>query len=136
MQSKHGDIIFWDKSLKYIFTQKEINMRQRRWLELIKDYDLSLQYQPGKANVVADALSRKAFVNGLTKGELPDDLCKQFKELRLEIVPEGHLMSLDVQPTLLDKIREVQKTDKEIEEIKKNIDQGKAKKFHEDEQGT
>ena len=111
-------------------------MRQRRWLELIKDYDLSLQYHPGKANVVADALSRKAFVNGLTKGELPDDLCKQFKELRLEIVPEGHLMSLDVQPTLLDKIKEAQKTDKEIEEIKERISQGKAKSFHMDEQGT
>jgi hypothetical protein len=46
------------KSLKYIFTQKELNLRQRRWLELIKDYDLSIQYHPWKANVVADALSR------------------------------------------------------------------------------
>ena len=47
------------KSLKYIFTQRELNMRQRRWLELIKDYDLDIVYHPGKANVVADALSRK-----------------------------------------------------------------------------
>ena len=47
------------KSLKYIFTQKELNMRQRRWLELIKDYDLDIVYHPSKANVVADALSRK-----------------------------------------------------------------------------
>src|SRR4051812_9290924 len=111
-------------------------MRQRRWLELIKDYDLSLQYHPGKENVVADALSRKVFINGLTKGELPDDLCAQFRDLRLEIMPEGHLMSLDVQPTLLDKIKEAQKTDKEIEEIKEKIGQGKAKSFHEDEQVT
>ncbi|WVZ52311.1 hypothetical protein U9M48_003384, partial [Paspalum notatum var. saurae] len=50
-------------SLKYIFTQNELNMKQRRWLELIKDYDLEIHYHPGKANVVADALSRKSYVN-------------------------------------------------------------------------
>jgi len=47
------------KSLKYIFTQSELNMRKRRWLELIKDYDLAVHYHPGKANVVSDALSHK-----------------------------------------------------------------------------
>ncbi|KAL0559074.1 hypothetical protein IC582_003663 [Cucumis melo] len=52
--------IFTDhKSLKYFFTQKELNMRQRRWLELVKDYDCEILYHPGKANVVPDALSRK-----------------------------------------------------------------------------
>jgi hypothetical protein len=45
------------KSLKYIFTQSNLNLRQRRWLELIKDYDLGINYHPGKANVVVDALS-------------------------------------------------------------------------------
>ena len=51
--------IFTDhKSLQYIFTQKELNLRQRRWLELIKDYDCTIEYHLGKANVVADALSR------------------------------------------------------------------------------
>ncbi|WVZ89244.1 LOW QUALITY PROTEIN: hypothetical protein U9M48_035670 [Paspalum notatum var. saurae] len=51
------------KSLKYILTQPELNMRQRRWLELIKDYDLEIHYHPGKANVVAYVLSRKAHCN-------------------------------------------------------------------------
>ncbi|KAG8489038.1 hypothetical protein CXB51_017121 [Gossypium anomalum] len=48
------------KSLKYLMTQKDLNLRQRRWLELIKDYDLIIDYHPGKANVVADALSQKS----------------------------------------------------------------------------
>ena len=53
-------LIYTDhKSLKYVFTQKELNMRQRRWLELMADYDIDLQYHPGKVNVVSDALSRK-----------------------------------------------------------------------------
>ena len=52
--------IFTDhKSLKYLLTQKELNLRQRRWLELFKDYDCIFDYHPGKANVVADAVSRK-----------------------------------------------------------------------------
>nr|CAD1839666.1 unnamed protein product [Ananas comosus var. bracteatus] len=48
------------KSMKYLFTQKELNLRQRRWLELLKDYDLTILYHPGKANVVTDALSQKS----------------------------------------------------------------------------
>lgn len=47
------------KSLKYLFDQKELNMRQSRWLELLKDFDFWLNYHPGKANVVAGALSQK-----------------------------------------------------------------------------
>ena len=53
------------KSLKYIFTQSDLNMRQRRWLELIKDYNLEVQYHPRKANVVADALRWKSHCNTL-----------------------------------------------------------------------
>jgi hypothetical protein len=53
------------KSLKYIFTQPDMNMRQRRWLELMKDYELEVHYHPGKANVVVDALSRKGHCNYL-----------------------------------------------------------------------
>jgi hypothetical protein len=59
--------IFTDqKSLKYIFTQKELNLRPRRWFELVKNYDLDIQYHLEKANVVADALSRNGQVNSVT----------------------------------------------------------------------
>jgi hypothetical protein len=52
--------VFTDhQNLKYLFTHKELNMRQRRWLELLKDYDLKISYHPRKANKIADALSRK-----------------------------------------------------------------------------
>ncbi|KAH0644897.1 hypothetical protein KY284_032781 [Solanum tuberosum] len=54
----HVDVFIDHKSLQYVFTQKELNLRQRRWLEFLKDYDMSVHYHPGKANVVADALSR------------------------------------------------------------------------------
>ena len=56
----HCNIYTDHKSLKYIFTQSDLNMRQRRWLELIKNYDIEVHYHPGKANVIADAVSRKA----------------------------------------------------------------------------
>ena len=70
------------KSLKYIFTQKELNMRQRRWIELIKDYDLDIHYHPGKANVVADALSRLSCrLNTMIKEKQPS-LYEELEQFR------------------------------------------------------
>jgi hypothetical protein len=74
------------KSLKYIFTQADLNMRQRHWLELIKDYDLEVHYHPGKANVVADALSRKAHCHCLSIDVFSETLCCQLRKLNLEII--------------------------------------------------
>jgi hypothetical protein len=54
------DVYMDHKSLKFVFTQLELNMRQQIWLELIKDYEVEIHYHPGKANVVANALSRKS----------------------------------------------------------------------------
>jgi len=70
------------KSLKYLFDQKELNMRQRRWIEFLKDYDFELLYHPGKANVVADALSRKTVHTAhLMINEV--ELQEQFKDMKL-----------------------------------------------------
>ena len=54
------EVYLYHKSLKYIFTQWDLNMRQRRWMEFLEDYDFTLHYHPGKVNVVADALRRKS----------------------------------------------------------------------------
>jgi hypothetical protein len=62
------------KSLKYIFAQNDLNLRQRHWLELIKDYDLGINYHPEKANVVADALSRKKYCNATFAQRMPSEL--------------------------------------------------------------
>ena len=71
------------KSLKYIFTQWDLNMSQRRWMEFLKDYDFTLHYHPGKENVVADALSRK------TWGVLASVVSREWK--MLEIVGQFRL---------------------------------------------
>jgi hypothetical protein len=63
------------KSLKYIFTQSNLNLRQRRWLELIKDYDLRINYHP-EANVVGDTFSRKSHVSQLVVDSMLIELCE------------------------------------------------------------
>jgi hypothetical protein len=88
------------KSLKYIFTQVDLNMRQRRWLELIKDYDLEVHYHPGKANVVADALSHKEHCHCLSIETFSETLCWEMRKLNLEIIPQGSLNHIAVEPTL------------------------------------
>ena len=105
-------------------------------MELIKDYDMRLHYHPGKANVIADALSRKSHVNTLMTGDLPKELAENLRELCLEIVPRGYVAALEIQSTLMDKIREAQKTDKEIADIKEKMSKGKSKGFREDEHDT
>ena len=103
--------IFTDhKSLKYLMGQKELNMRQRRWIELLKDYDFTIEYHPGKANVVADALSRKAgsSVAHLQVKCMQDLLALRYLNVDLQLGQAGTLIAtLQILPVLKQRIREV-----------------------------
>nr|GFA70755.1 reverse transcriptase [Tanacetum cinerariifolium] len=117
------DIFTDHKSLKYIFTQQELNMRQRRWLELLKDYDTNIQYHPGKANVVADALSRKSCMIAGIKVE--EEIIRDLERLDIELYvrgQHGYWASLRVEPDLISWIKEAQKEDNEIWTIIENLD--------------
>nr|AAX95377.1 Retrotransposon gag protein, putative [Oryza sativa Japonica Group]AAX96106.1 retrotransposon protein, putative, Ty3-gypsy sub-class [Oryza sativa Japonica Group]ABA92905.1 retrotransposon protein, putative, Ty3-gypsy subclass [Oryza sativa Japonica Group] len=97
------------KSLKYIFTQPDLNLRQRRWLELIKDYDMSIHYHPGKANVVAYALSRKSYCNALCTEDVCKELQQELERLNVGIVEHGFVAALEARPTLVDQVRAAQR---------------------------
>jgi hypothetical protein len=126
------DVYTDHKSLKYIFTQSELNMRQRRWLELIKYYELEIHYHPGKANVVADALSRKSQVNLMVARSMPYELAKEFDRLSLGFLNNMRGVTVELEPTLEREIKEAQKNDKKISEIRRLILDGRGKDFRED----
>jgi hypothetical protein len=96
---KRCELYMDHKSLKYIFTQTDLNLRQRRCLELIKDYDLEINYHPGKANVVADALSRRSHANHLVVKSIPSELCDEFAKMK--IVANTIVMEMEVDSSLL-----------------------------------
>ena len=122
------------KSLKYIFTQSELNLHQRRWLELINDYDLEIHYHPGKANVVADALSRKVSCGCISATAVHATLCQEMEKLNLAIVSEGTLANITLTPTLRDRIVEAQKNNAGMEKIRQRLMENdpKAACFHQD----
>jgi hypothetical protein len=74
-------------------------LRQRHWLELIKDYDLGINYHPGKANVVADALSRQKYCNATFARRKPPELRREIEYLNLGMVNEAKVV-MDVELTL------------------------------------
>ena len=115
------------QSLKYIFTQAELNMRQRRWLKLIKDYKLEVHYHPGKANVVADALSRKVQCHCLRTRSGVNTLCEEFRRLSLSMVEHGSLASLVITSNLIDEIKKAQLEDKGMMKLRARINEDKLK---------
>ncbi|KAK4411556.1 Transposon Ty3-I Gag-Pol polyprotein [Sesamum angolense] len=124
--------IFTDhKSLKYIPTQKELNLRQRRWIELLKDYDCTIDYHPGKANIIADALSRK------TVDHLASMICYNVEYLIALRAMDVHfsvggdmlLATTQVKPSLKDKIRDAQGNDPYLQKMKTKVQEGKNNQF-------
>jgi hypothetical protein len=105
-------------------------MRQRRWLELIKDYELEIHYHPGKANVVVDALSRKASYHCLTMKTSDITLCQEKEKLNLGMIQHGTLKSI-----LLQRIIDAQRSDEGMKHIHEKIKVGKANCFRKDDQG-
>lgn len=126
--------IFTDyKSLKYLFSQKDLNMRQRRLLELIKDYDLRIHYHPGKANVVADALSRKSSMGIASLLTIHPQILKDLEGMEVEVIVNDKvnkvLATLIAQPTLLDKIKDAQIDDLGLIKIREKVKNGESKEF-------
>nr|GEW29874.1 putative reverse transcriptase domain-containing protein [Tanacetum cinerariifolium] len=105
------------------WSRRDLNMRQRRWLELLKDYDPNIQYHPGKANVVADALSRKS---GMVVGiKVEEEIIRDLQRLGIELYvsrQQGYWASLRIEPDLISQIKEAQKEDSEIWTIVENLD--------------
>jgi hypothetical protein len=122
------------KSLKYLFTQLDLNMRQRRWLELIKDYELEILYHPRKANVVADAFSCKHHCNHLMIQPLTS--CCDLEEPNLHVIPHGALTNITLIPTIKEEVIDVQKTDVGMGHIRRRLTLGEAKCFREDIEGV
>jgi hypothetical protein len=90
-------------------------------LELIKDYDLGINYHPGKANLVADALSQKSHVSQLMVDSMPFELCEEFDNLNLRIVANTEAKEMEVGSSLIQEIQMDQLEDEKIQEIKRNI---------------
>jgi hypothetical protein len=103
-------------------------------LELIKDYNLRINYHPGKANVVGDALSRRSHVSQLVVDSMPFELCEEFDKINLRIIVNTEDMEMEVGPSLTQEIQRGQMEDHKIQEIKRNIKEEKSPGFSEDDE--
>jgi hypothetical protein len=126
---KRCELYIDHKSLKYIFTQSDLNLKQRRCLDLIKNYDPRINYHPGKANVVADALSRRSHVTQLVVESMPFKLCEEFDKLNLRIIANTKVVLMEVGSSLLKEIRKGQVEDEKMQEIKHNIKEEKSPSY-------
>jgi hypothetical protein len=105
-------------------------------LKLIKDYDLGINCHHGKANVVANTLSRRSYVNQVVVKSIPSELCDEFDKLSQKIMTNMEVIEMEVGSTLLQDIQNGQLEDEKIQEIKDNIKEEKSLGFTEDGQGV
>ena len=103
---------------------------------MIKDYNLEVHYHPGKANVVADALSRKSHCNCLAVKTMDLTLCQEMEKLKIEVIQQGSLTNIIVESTIRDQIVAAQKENKGIAHIKERVRKGKAECFGIDDEGV
>jgi hypothetical protein len=105
-------------------------------LELIKDYDVGINYHPRKANMVADALSCRSHVSLLVVDSMAFELCEELDKLNLRIVANTKATKMEVSANILQEIRKGKVEDEKIQEIKRNIKEEKSLGFLEDEEGV
>jgi hypothetical protein len=101
---------------------------------IIKDYDLGINYHPEKANMVADALSRRSHVSQLVVDSMLFELCEKFDKLNLRIIANTEATEMEVGSNLLQEIQKGQVEDEKIQEIQRNIKEEKLSGFSEDEE--
>ena len=113
-------------SLKYIFTQRDLNMRQRRWMDYLEDYDFTLHCHPGKENMAADALSQKSQGVLASVASQEWQMLKIMEQIRLQYSDQAHgvLGSLMATPSLLSRVIESQRQDVEIVTIRDRVQAG------------
>ena len=124
----HCDIYTDHKNLKYIFTQKELNMRQRRWLELVSDYDCDFHYHLGKTNKVVDALGQKTMTFAINVEIMPRSLQTDLCDLEMELII-SKLSALTIQPMIMEAIKGGQLADPLMGRFRKKAEEGKRTNF-------
>ena len=135
MYGVHVDVFTNHKSLQYVFTQRELNLRQRRWLELLKDYDMGMLYHLGKANIVADALSRLSIGSVAHVENDKKQLARDMHSLarlgvRLLDSAEGSmLVQSSFESSLVSEVKEKQDRDPSLVRLKESVKDQKVEVF-------